>query len=455
MPDDTRTQQIEKRIDREIAGGLAISSGAVGAVTIAPKNLSELMEFAKLMAIGGDCVRPAFRNNPGACLALAMQAFRWGADPFAVANKAYITKNSKSGDTQIAYEAQLIDAIVNSSGVLSKRLRLSYEGTGAHRRCKVTGYIRGEDEPFEYESPPVSHIPVKNSPLWQGDPDQQLGYYSKRAWARRHVPEVLLGIYTLDENEGEIIDMTPQTSGANLQVAEHQEPEPRQPWEVFDHAGNVYEFEFSDKAIEACRRMLTIAAAADPGTLGIAWENNKAFIFSLGQDGLEHEAQAIERLYAELAPREPRPNPIEDQPSSSAAPRPTERPDAIDQAQPPPAPATERRGEALQQAETSQPSPPAPASAQNDLLGSGGAPQQQTAPPRPTERFVPVLVYGEDGKPDWGHWTEQMVDQVRGADRTHLRALRAESSRHTLNCPTPYIEKFDAAFDQRAAELAK
>jgi len=40
---------------------------------------------------------------------------------------------------------------------------------------------------------------VKNSPLWKSDPDQQLGYYSARSWARRHFPELLLGVYTQEE----------------------------------------------------------------------------------------------------------------------------------------------------------------------------------------------------------------------------------------------------------------
>jgi hypothetical protein len=40
---------------------------------------------------------------------------------------------------------------------------------------------------------------VKNSPLWKGDVDQQLFYYSVRAFARRHFPDVMMGIYTVDE----------------------------------------------------------------------------------------------------------------------------------------------------------------------------------------------------------------------------------------------------------------
>jgi len=66
-------------------------------------------------------------------------------------------------------------------------------------QCKVTATFKGEDEPQEYTSPKVRDIKVKNSPLWVSDPQQQLGYYSVRAWVRRHCPDVLLGVYAPDE----------------------------------------------------------------------------------------------------------------------------------------------------------------------------------------------------------------------------------------------------------------
>lgn len=201
VPQDQHTlalaEKIEGRIDKEVAGALPMK-GTGGAVSIAPRNVAELMEFSKMMALSGPCVRPQFRNNPGACMAISIQAFRWGMDPFAVCNKAYIT-TAKGGDQQISFEAQLIHAVVNERAPLQGRLRPAYDGQGGTRKCKIVGYLVGEDAPFDYESPEIGKIGVKNSPLWQSDPDQQLFYYSVRAWARRHVPEVLLGVCTEDE----------------------------------------------------------------------------------------------------------------------------------------------------------------------------------------------------------------------------------------------------------------
>lgn len=169
-----------------------------GSMTIQPQNMGEVVEFAKLMSKAGMMIRPAFRDNPGACLGISMQALRWGMDPFAVCNKAYVTKN-KAGEEQIAYEAQLISAVINERAPLQKRLRIEYKGEGNSRQCIVSGLLKGEAEPHVYESPKVGNISPKNSPLWQTDPDQQLGYFSVARWARRYAAEVILGVYTDDE----------------------------------------------------------------------------------------------------------------------------------------------------------------------------------------------------------------------------------------------------------------
>jgi hypothetical protein len=281
MPDGNaaQTQQIEKRINPEVSGAIALS-GAGGTLSIAPRNMAELFEFAKLMAISGPCVRPAFRGNPGACLALALQAFRTGADPFAVANKAYIT-TSRSGDEQIAYEAQYIHAVLNNSGKLKSRLRPSYSGTGEGRKCTIVGYVVGEEAPLEYESPTIGAIPVKNSPLWKGDPDQQLFYYSTRAWGRKHLPEVLLGMYTPDEIRGEVIDVSATREAAPLR------PRPEDfverdavddaadgvvSFQVIDFVGDAIEFPTAEQARDALVEMIDKAKSRK--ALAVIWDSN-------------------------------------------------------------------------------------------------------------------------------------------------------------------------------------
>lgn len=163
----------------------------VDAHGLAPRNLSELMDFGQLMAKAGPMIGKAFRGQPGACVAISMQAMRWHMDPFAVSQKAYVTGEN------VAYEAQLINAVVLSNAPMVRRPQYTFTGSGANRRCKVSILLRGEPETLDYETPEI--VPGGNSPLWKKDLDQQLSYYAIRSWARRHMPELLMGVYTPDE----------------------------------------------------------------------------------------------------------------------------------------------------------------------------------------------------------------------------------------------------------------
>lgn len=171
---------------------VTVSSGANG-TSIAPQNLGEVVRFAEVMCKADIALPKHLRGNAGACMAVAMQALEWQMSPFAVASKSYSVNGA------IAYEAQLIAAVVNTRSGIKGRLKYRFEGSGNAMTCTVTGTLDGEE--CEYTSPSVGTIPTKNSPLWKSDPQQQLGYFSARSWARRHCPEVLLGVYDRDEAE--------------------------------------------------------------------------------------------------------------------------------------------------------------------------------------------------------------------------------------------------------------
>ena len=173
-------------------GGTDITAGQ-GRAAFLPTSMGEAMEIAKLMA-GGNFVPKHLRGVPGDCLAVVMQAARWGMDPFAVGNKTYFVND------RMAYEAQLVNAVVNSSNVLAGRLKVEWFGEGNNLECEVTGFIKGDPDP-KTRRVKINTITTRNSPLWKQDPQQQLAYFAQRAWARLHAPEVLLGVYTPDEIE--------------------------------------------------------------------------------------------------------------------------------------------------------------------------------------------------------------------------------------------------------------
>lgn len=166
------------------------SRGGGGALM--PQTFGDVVAFSEIMARSQHAIPQHLRNVPGACLAVTMQALRWEMDPFAVASKSYSVKDI------IAYEAQLIAAVVHTRAPIKARPEYAYTGEGPDRRCAVTCEF-DDGVRRSYESPRIADIAVKNSPLWKADPDQQLGYYSIRAFARRYCPEVILGVYTPEE----------------------------------------------------------------------------------------------------------------------------------------------------------------------------------------------------------------------------------------------------------------
>jgi len=171
---------------------VGITTGSAGA-KIAPQNLAEVVKFAEVMCRADIALPKHLRGNAGACMAVALQALEWQLSPFAVASKSYAVNGA------IAYEAQLIAAVVNTRSGIKGRLRYRYDGSGNDLTCTVTGIL--DDQECEYTTPPIGSITTKNSPLWKSDPQQQLGYFAARSWARRHCPEVILGVYDRDEAE--------------------------------------------------------------------------------------------------------------------------------------------------------------------------------------------------------------------------------------------------------------
>lgn len=240
---------------------VAISSKGFGGMLM-PQSLQEVVTFAQTMSSGAIALPKHLRGEPGACLAICMQALRWEMDPFAVANKSY------SVNDRLGYEAQLVNAVVITRAPIVGRPRYEYSGDGAGRKCRVVIKVVGEDEPLDYETPTLGSIPVKNSPLWKSDPDQQLGYYAIRSWARRHTPEVLLGVYTKDELEAEEPrNVTPPGGGSGLK----DRLKGSTTGEGFNGAvGDVIEAEFEEKPVSFAENVETaeevieqVAEAAD------------------------------------------------------------------------------------------------------------------------------------------------------------------------------------------------
>jgi len=188
QPEETA---LAKRVDREVTSALEVGAHVGG---IAFENATQVMEVAKLMACSAVAMPKHLRGNPGACLGIVFQAVEWRMSPFAVANKSY------SVNDRLAYESQLIQAVIISRAPIKGRFKFTFAGEGQSRTCTAS-ITTLDGEECSYTSAPIGQIKVKNSPLWQSDPDQQLTYLCGRSLCRRYFPDVLMGIYAEDELE--------------------------------------------------------------------------------------------------------------------------------------------------------------------------------------------------------------------------------------------------------------
>ena len=238
---EQRLAKIEKASD--LSKSAAVQIGVtVGGIHFATPVDIDIM--AQRLARAGAAVPPHCRDNVGMCFGLITHAIEWGFPIMAVLNKSYVVNNK--GVDRVAFESQLIHAIVERNAPLKNRLRFEILGVGDERRCKVWGTFKRETKPHEYTSETLKKLlenrPARKdgsgkggSPLWEQQPEVQMFYSASRTWARIYCPEVILGAYTRDELEdpdGTMVDVTPVQDriaelSQRLEEAQKQHVEPR------------------------------------------------------------------------------------------------------------------------------------------------------------------------------------------------------------------------------------
>lgn len=209
---------------------VALSSASAGALLMHDASMDRLERLAGFMASGKTTLPQHLRNSPGDCFAIALQSMQWGMNPFAVGQKTHLVNGT------LGYEAQLVAAVINSSGVVKDRFNFEWFGdwtkiigqfkevtsstkkddNGQFKKyivpawkqederglgVKVWATIKGENQPRVLELL-LTQARTRNSTLWTEDPKQQLAYLAQKRWARLHAPDVILGVYTPDELAG-------------------------------------------------------------------------------------------------------------------------------------------------------------------------------------------------------------------------------------------------------------
>lgn len=125
------------------------------------------------------------------CFLVVNQAVRWGMDPFALAQTAYFVSG------KMGFEGKTIAAAINSDPRLKGRLDYTFEGEGDKLTITVSGTFRDTGDTKTIKGS-VAQWKTSHG-LWGKDNEQQLVYRGTRQWARRWMPDRLLGIYSQDE----------------------------------------------------------------------------------------------------------------------------------------------------------------------------------------------------------------------------------------------------------------
>lgn len=171
---------------------------------LTPTNIEGIYRIAKLIASSSlvpvhlRCVKGKegddlpFDVVVANCFRVVNQAMRWGFDPFAIIDETYMARG------KLGYQGKLIAAVVNARGGLSQRLNYSFnDAKGDALEVTVAGTLKGESAP-RTATLKVGDAKTDNQ-MWTRDPWQKLIYSGVTKWARRHCPEVVLGVLSDDD----------------------------------------------------------------------------------------------------------------------------------------------------------------------------------------------------------------------------------------------------------------
>lgn len=268
-----------------------VSSASAGALLMDGNAMDRIERIADIMASGKTTVPQHLRGSKGDCFAVCLQSMQWGMNPFAVAQKTHLVNGT------LGYEAQLVAAVINSSGAVKDRFAFEFYGPwekvigkfsvkkGEKGEYRVPGWTFADEEgcgvrvsaTLKGEAMPrvldllLAQARVRNSTLWADDPKQQLAYLAEKKWSRLYAPDVILGVYTADE----LAEPEEKYMGA----AEVVEPE-RPQWPADKWAETL------PKIVAGIRKGKSIDDA-------LAWLRAKAIVTPAQEAELRAEVEAI------------------------------------------------------------------------------------------------------------------------------------------------------------------
>lgn len=288
-----------------------IATSDPGEILMNAPLLAQIDAMAKRMATAKATIPQHLAGNQGDCWAVIMQALQWGMNPFVVAQKTHVVNGS------LGYEAQLVNAVVKSSGAISGAFKYEYRGDGESLECRVGAVLKGEENITWNEWLMLSSVKVRNSPLWKTNQKQQMGYLQVKNWTRLYAPEALLGIYTTDElrdqppSEREV---GPRASELTEELRQSAQPAAAAATAEAEPAADIAEGEVIEDAPPAstvAEMTALINGAPDLAALSHAHTTVKAFLDQEGNDQYLRElTDTFKTRKAKLEAEQPAQEPV-------------------------------------------------------------------------------------------------------------------------------------------------
>lgn len=157
-----------------------------------------------------------FEETMGNCFLVVNQALHWQMDPFAVAQCMSVVHGKP------CYEGKLIAAVLQGR----MGVRLSYQWNdeeGDKFGITVTGKHPDDDEPVSVKGTVEDWKTLDKEKRvqkqWTGaNARRQLAYRGAREWCRLYAPELLLGVYAIDEMQDARAGVVDTTGGPVIDV---------------------------------------------------------------------------------------------------------------------------------------------------------------------------------------------------------------------------------------------
>ena len=172
-------------------------------------KFEQAQRVAQMLA-ASDFVPKRFQGKVGNCLIALDLAETLNCKPILLMQSMYIVHEEP------AFKGSFVAAMINASGRYDK-LRYRFDGEGdkygctAHAKDRKTGEVV-EGPKVTWEIVKAEGWLSKNGSKWKTMPELMFSYRAAAWFGRRHDPDILMGMQTVEEAQ-DIIDITPDRTG--------------------------------------------------------------------------------------------------------------------------------------------------------------------------------------------------------------------------------------------------